>query len=138
LDEKGDKNMIPMMPMMYMPLMGNLSPQPTAEQMAQMQRLALQNQQMQLKQMKQMLEQYAQAIDAALEQVEGQFAKLEKGETATVLPQAQVQAQAQGIPQAQVANVITRLRFSDMLISLGSDPQGWVAGGMGEFGRPVF
>jgi vacuolar-type H+-ATPase subunit E/Vma4 len=84
-----------MNPMMSMPFMGNMGQQPSAEQMAQMQRLALQNQQLQLKQMKQMIEQYAQSVDKALEQIEEQLGRLEKGETVELPAQAQVQTQAQ-------------------------------------------
>jgi hypothetical protein len=134
-------------PMMSMPFMGYMSQQPTPEQTAQMQQLALQNQQLQLRQMKQMLEQYAQSIDASLEQVEEQLAKLEKGEAVDLPTQAQIQVQARALQQRVKAQVdrwdyfndAYRFdRFNDRYIDLRSDPQNLAISGMGDFGRPVF
>jgi len=125
-----------MMPMMSMPFMGMPNQQINPEQMAQMQRLALQNQQLQLKQMKQMLEQSIQSIDAALGQLDEQFERIEKGE----VPAVQAQIQAQGlIQQLQPQSYLLRARLSDpRLFDPRVDPQNWVMGGMGDFGRPIF
>jgi len=129
--------MFPINPMMQMP--GFPGQQPTAEQTAQMQRLALQNQQLQLQQTKQMLEQYAKSIDAALEQIDEQFAKLEKGEAVAIPAHNQIQAQALAQrlqyepPRALSYQYMDRFRDP-----MRYDPQNWVMSGMGDFGRPVY
>ena len=122
--------------------------QPTAEQMVEMQRVALQNQKLQLTQLQQMVAQYAKSIETALGQIQEALDKApaegEKSDVAAraaVLNQvlAQNQAQNQALSQAQQLRARFDPRRADFRQDWQlQDCQAWYQGGLGDFGRPVF
>jgi hypothetical protein len=124
--------------------------QPTPEQAAQMQRLALRAQHQQLTLQKQMLVQYGQSIDTALKQIQEAIDKADSSEgersDETTAPAAhgQIFAQSQALNQVQQTQArALAARYDPRRMDFRQDwqlqdCQAWNQGGMGDFGRPIF
>jgi hypothetical protein len=148
---------MPMMPMSFPPV------QPTAEQTAEMERIALQYQQQQLIQLQQRVAQYSKSIEDTLAQIEEALTK-KPGDKAIASAAAQANVLGQDLGQNQSQNQATNQlqqqslrsnplrydpqrydpqrfdpqRFDPQRASDLQGPQSYFQGGLGDFGRPVF
>lgn len=143
---------MPMMPMSFPPV------QPTAEQTAEMQRIALQYQQQQLLQLQQRVVQYSKSIEDALAQIKEALSKKPGDKavaSATALATALAQDLGQNQSQNQAANQVQQQLFRSNALKYDPQrydpqrfdpqrandlqgPQSYFQGGLGDFGRPVF